>query len=467
MIKGLFRKIQKLGVEYETGYVNKKDLVGFNSTFLWTNVLIFLNIFIAFSQKLDYIGLVNIGGNIVFIAVLWFNYKGYFRIVRHVGIIFANLYVFVMSVVGGPELQFQYAYTIILTIIGIVFSQRKYLLIHLPLCILFFVAVLISYRFIEPVQYIPPAERHYFAFNNGIIFMVLVSLVAFGFRNQTNYYIKEIEAKKNVIEEKQKEIFDSINYAKRIQSAILSNLTVIDHHIGRENYFLLFLPKDIVSGDFYWATTLHARFRAEENGFTVNKFDELFYLAICDSTGHGVPGAFMSLINMGCLKEGIKEKNIYEPGKVFDFVRTRLIESISSDEHKDGFDGVLLCLNKTTGQMAYAASNTSMVIVRGNNIITLPCDKMPVGKGEKEHSFRTMVAEYQKEDKLYIFTDGYADQFGGVKGKKFMSRRLEKLLAETAAKGIPEQKHILETSHKNWKGNLEQVDDICVFGMKL
>jgi serine phosphatase RsbU (regulator of sigma subunit) len=467
MIKGLIRKIQKLGVQYETGYVNKKDLVGFNSTFLWTSVLIFLNIFISLSQGLYCIAIVNVAGNIVFVTVLWLNHKGYFRFNRHLGIILANIYVYVMSIVGGEELHFQYAYTIILTVIGIVFSHRRYLAIHLPLCILFFVAVTISYHYIPPIQFIAPSERHLYAFNNGVIFMVLVSVVAFGFRNQTNYYIREIETKKNVIEEKQKEIFDSINYAKRIQTALLNNVTLLDEHLGPKNYFLYLQPKDIVSGDFYWSESVYARYPVSENGFSVKKFDELFFVAVCDSTGHGVPGAFMSIINMGCLKEAVKEKNIYEPGKILDHARSRLIDSISSEEHKDGFDGALLCLNKTTGQLSYASAYNTPLLVRNGQAECLKGDKMPVGKGEKTGCFTTHLVDYAKGDMIYLFTDGFADQFGGVKGKKFMYRRLESLVADNARLEPEQQKQALKKAHHDWKGQLEQVDDICLFGVRL
>jgi len=135
---------------------------------------------------------------------------------------------------------------------------------------------------------------------------------------------KETEQQKAIIEEHQKETIDSINYAKRIQYALLANSKLLKHHLPE--HFVLFDPKDIVSGDFYWAT----------------EFNNSFYLAVCDSTGHGVPGAFMSLLNMGFLSEAVKEKNILEPNKILDYVRNRLIESIGNDGQQDGMDAVLV-----------------------------------------------------------------------------------------------------------------------------
>ena len=469
MFKKRINQIQTFGLQYEANYQNKKDIVAFNSTFLWTTVLIFINVFVALLSGLHYVAFVNAVAAIVFSMVLWFNYLGFFKFNKHLGIVLANVYVYSMSVVGGPELQFQYAYCIILTIIGFVFVNPKHLFIHLPITILFFVATKISYYHIEPLQFVKPEERDYFAFNNGIIFLVLISVSAIVFRNQTNVYLKEIEEKKNLIEEKQKEIFDSINYAHRIQSALLANTQLMNDNLKKDSYFILFEPKDIVSGDFYWATTANAKYRIKEadSEFEVNKFDELFYFAICDSTGHGVPGAFMSLLNMGYLNEAIKEKNFYEPNRIFDYVRKRLIESISEEGQKDGFDGIILCFNKTSRQISYAAAHNNPVLVSSKEMIHLPSDKMPVGKGERNDPFRLHVMQLKKGDIIYLYTDGYADQFGGPKGKKFKYRQLENLLMEMAGEELAEQKRRLHHTLETWRGELDQVDDVCVVGIKI
>ncbi len=467
MYKKVLNDIQTLGLEYEESYQDKKDLVAFNSTFFWTTVLIVVNIVTHFFQKLYVISLTNAVAAICFSLILFLNHRGYFGFIKHAGIVAANIYVFFMSIVGGPDLQFQFAYCIILTIIGFVFTKRTPLLVHLVLTILFFIATKIAYYYIEPLQYIPPAERELFTFNNGIIFTVLISVSAMVFRKQTNIYLREIEDKKNLIEEKQKEIYDSINYAKRIQTAILGNVDVMDTNLKKDHYFILFQPKDIVSGDFYWAATVNPKYRVEESGFVINKFDDLFYFALCDSTGHGVPGAFMSLLNMGYLNEAIKEKHIYEPNKIFDYVRQRLIESISNEGQKDGFDGVLVCFNKTTRQIAYAGANNNPVLVSGKEMLHLPTDKMPVGKGEKVNRFSLYTINYKAHDTLYLYTDGYADQFGGPKGKKFKYKQLEELILRLSNKGLVDQKEMLLEAFDGWKGDLEQVDDVCLVGIKI
>lgn len=259
----------------------------------------------------------------------------------------------------------------------------------------------------------------------------------------------ELQIQKELVEEHQKETLDSIHYAKRIQTALISNSDFITQHIP--DNFIYFNPKDIVSGDFYWAT-LH---------------NNKFYLAVCDSTGHGVPGAFMSLLNMGFLSEAIKEKNIEKPNEIFNYVRERLIATISDGGQKDGMDGILICIDKTNNTIEYSAANNEPILIRNNEIIELPKDRMPVGKGEKTNSFKLHSIEVQSGDTLYLYTDGYADQFGGPKGKKFKYKQLNELLLGAIDKPLNEQKNLLETTFGNWKGNLEQVDDVLVIGIKI
>ena len=259
----------------------------------------------------------------------------------------------------------------------------------------------------------------------------------------------EISNKNNELEEKQKEILDSIHYAKRIQNTLLAHHDFLNENLPTN--FVYFQPKDIVSGDFYWAT----------------KHDDNFYLAVCDSTGHGVPGAFMSLLNIGFLNEAINEKNILEPHKIFDYVRKRLVESISKEGQKDGFDGILLRIEKTTNQITYSAANNAPLLISENQIIELPKDRMPVGKGEKINEFTLHTINAKTGDILYLYTDGYADQFGGPKGKKFKYKTLNELLLANSTTPIQIQKEKLNTEFQNWKGTLEQVDDVCVIGIKI
>ena len=266
---------------------------------------------------------------------------------------------------------------------------------------------------------------------------------------------KETEYQKLEIELKNKEITDSINYAKRIQFTLLANDNYLQQNLNE--HFILFKPKDIVSGDFYWATKFI--------NTSSQNFDETFFLAVCDSTGHGVPGAFMSLLNISFLNEAITERKMLKPNEIFDYVRTKLIESVSQNGGKDGMDGILLSISGD--KIYYASANNSSVLISNGNITELNKDKMPVGFGEKKQNFSLHEIIYQKGDVLYLYTDGFADQFGGERAKKYKYKQLNQLLASISDLPMEEQKIKLENEFYRWKGDLEQVDDVCVIGIKL
>lgn len=258
-----------------------------------------------------------------------------------------------------------------------------------------------------------------------------------------------IEKQKHIVDEKQKEILDSIQYAKLIQDAILENQVIMKSVISESAIF--FKPKDIVSGDFYWA----------------HKKNDFFYMAVCDCTGHGVPGAFMSLLSIGFLNEAINEEDIEKPNEIFNYVRKRLIQSINKESQKDGFDGILLCINRKTRKITYAASNNKPVLICNAQYLEFKADKMPVGQGETMQAFTLYELPAKTGDVLYLYTDGYADQFGGPKGKKFKYKPLNELLTTVSSLPFHEQEKRLKENFDNWKGNLEQVDDVCIIGMKI
>ena len=270
-----------------------------------------------------------------------------------------------------------------------------------------------------------------------------------GLEQKVKERTKEIQLQKHIIEEKQKEIVDSINYAKRIQYTLLAHKEFLQEQIP--DHFVFFNPKDIVSGDFYWAT----------------QHKNKFYLAVCDSTGHGVPGAFMSLLNIGFLREAINEKAIEKPNEVLNFVRQRLIDNISREGQKDGFDGILLCIDKDNKTITYSAANNAPLLIKNTVYSELEADRMPVGKGEKEASFILRDIKYEPGDVLYLYTDGYADQFGGPKGKKFKYKPLNELLLQISHLPLDIQNSKLKTVFEDWRGDLEQVDDVLIIGIKL
>lgn len=285
-----------------------------------------------------------------------------------------------------------------------------------------------------------------------------------------------VEHQKAIVEEKNKDITDSIHYASRIQRALLTT----DEYMGKHlpEYFILFKPRDIVSGDFYWAykAPLGKEKQHQKSPTDGEDLGDVFYLACCDCTGHGVPGAFMSLLNISMLNEAVIERKITQPDKVFNDIRQNIIKALNpkglDSESKDGMDGILAALKtgeNNTVELTYtAAYNAPIIIKKGGELVELTANKMPVGAQHgAQKPFTLQKATLQKGDSLYLFTDGYADQFGGDKGKKFKHRQLLEKLSAINHEPMTVQKQILDTTIEAWKGNLEQVDDILIIGIRV
>jgi serine phosphatase RsbU (regulator of sigma subunit) len=263
-----------------------------------------------------------------------------------------------------------------------------------------------------------------------------------------------INQQKNLVEEKQKEILDSINYARRIQFALLASDQLLNKHLPE--HFVLFKPKSVVSGDFYWAAPL----------------GDDFVLLTGDCTGHGVPGAFMSLLNISKLSQVINEQKITRPDLVLNEVRSEIIAALNPEGHEaqgnDGMDAVLYKLNFRKMRLEYSAANNSFYIVRDAKVLHCKADKMPVGKGHNDEiSFTYNEIKLEKGDIIYSFSDGYADQFGGPDGKKFKYKQLEELILKIHKEPMSVQKQKLEEVFDTWRGELEQVDDVCIIGVRV
>lgn len=269
---------------------------------------------------------------------------------------------------------------------------------------------------------------------------------------------KEVIAQKAIIEHKNHEITDSIKYAKNIQEALLPNLNLLEKDFP--DSFVLYMPKDIVSGDFYWFS--------RRKGRTL--------VASVDCTGHGVPGAFMSIIGNSLLNEIVGEHDILEPASILNNlhagVKSALNQNKGEFERRDGMDIALCSLDKTTGMVDYAGANRPIWIYRNNGSgqaeIVKP-NKFPIGGLELEdkREFTNHKLQLEKGDCFYIFSDGYADQFGGEKGKKFMVANLQRVLNSIYQKSMREQKEILTQTFLNWRGSFEQVDDVLVIGVRM
>ncbi len=295
-----------------------------------------------------------------------------------------------------------------------------------------------------------------FAFLLGFAFLIYRNLKQKQKANKKlqSAYI-QVEEKSNLLEVKNKEITDSINYAKRLQEAILPNNEFISKMFP--NSFVLYKPKDIVSGDFYW----------------FEKWGNKQLFAAVDCTGHGVPGAFMSIVGYNILNQAVNESGLSKPNLILNAlnkgITKTLKQTVEESTVKDGMDIALCSFDSTTNILEYAGAYNSLWLFRNSEIKEISADKMPIGVflGEELKPFTNHEIQLQKNDIVYIFTDGYADQFGGPKGKKFKYKKLQELLQSISALSMEEQGKKLNEVNESWKGGLEQVDDILIIGIKI
>ena len=264
-----------------------------------------------------------------------------------------------------------------------------------------------------------------------------------------------IEKQKDLVEVKNQEISDSINYAKRIQEAILPSRSRLADSLQKG--FVIFEPKDVVSGDFYWTETYKNR----------------TYLAVADCTGHGVPGAMMSVICSNALSRVLLEEKITEPGEILDHTRTIIIEKLkkSGESVNDGMDISLCAFNKDKTEIKWAGANNPLWIISNTmnklNLQEFKPDKQPIGIYHNAKSFTTHSIPLNKSDTIYLFSDGFVDQFGGEKGKKYKVGKFRAFLLSIQHHPIEEHKELLEKELSIWMGDYEQVDDICIVGVRI
>jgi serine phosphatase RsbU (regulator of sigma subunit) len=293
--------------------------------------------------------------------------------------------------------------------------------------------------------------------------LLLAGLAFFIFRglrqkNKANLALAEknkiIEEKNIIVEEQHKDITDSIKYAQRIQQAILPPDKLWSNILPQS--FVFYQPKDILSGDFYW----------------IEETAEHIFIAAADCTGHGVPGALMSIVNYNLLNRAVLEHGLTDAGAILDSVNKYLTLSLhqtfQESAVRDGMDVSLCVINKTSKKMNFAGAFNSIYLIRNNEIQEFIPDKQPVGAFIEDNikPFKNQTFQLIENDVIYMFTDGYADQFGGPKGKKYKYKQLQQLLLDSHAKSFAEQKSIIKKSINDWKGNLEQVDDILLLGYK-
>lgn len=263
----------------------------------------------------------------------------------------------------------------------------------------------------------------------------------------------DLERKNLTITQQNQEIIDSLHYAKNIQSAIMPHESQIDRIF--KDGFVLYMPKDIVSGDFYFLEELNDR----------------VYLAVADCTGHGVAGAFMSMVGTSLLKQIILQKKFTDPGKILFELNEGIVEALRQKETSShgGMDIALCVIDKQNKLVQFSGANRPLFLVRNFNGEVIKPDKLPIGgfEPDEDRTFKTISIPLQSGDNLYLYSDGYADQFGGIEGKKIMTKKFRELILSLHQTKMVFQKDTLEKYFDNWKGRYEQVDDVIVIGVEI
>lgn len=262
-----------------------------------------------------------------------------------------------------------------------------------------------------------------------------------------NAQIKSLLSK---LEIKNTEVLDSIKYARRLQSAILPPPRLVEKYLAKS--FILYKPKDIVAGDFYWMEVMN----------------ENILFAVADCTGHGVPGAMISVICYNALNRAVKEFQLLDPAQILNKTRELVIEQFQNSEENihDGMDISLCVYNQKDKTLKWAGANSPLIICSSNGIVKLAPNKEPIGNHPKFNSFTTVSTNIHEGDLVYLFTDGYIDQFGGEKDKKMMYKRFSKLVESFYSKELSEQKVLFDNAFEEWKGKREQIDDVCLIGVR-
>ena len=270
---------------------------------------------------------------------------------------------------------------------------------------------------------------------------------------QINDQKAQIEQQHKLLAQKNKDTIDSIIYAKRIQDALLKGENIASKKLPE--HFIYFQPKDIVSGDFHW----------------IYEQEDCWYVAAVDCTGHGVPGAFLTMLGTAYLNEICSTNKDISPADILDKLREKVIHELNQDgkktDTKDGMDMSLVKINLKSKSIEWAGANNPLYYFQSGELNVVKPDKQPIGYIENIKPFTNHQLTLNSGDSLYLFTDGYADQFGGPKGKKFKYSQLKEKLSGIQTESTKMQRHILENIFNEWKGNLEQIDDVCIIGIKL
>lgn len=447
----LLNLIASAGLSMAKAPINRKGITFINRMSILNTFLMLIFSFVLPLLNLTQVLFFTIPFTFLFALPPWFNYKGYFSFCRYYFSILPLIFLAGVCIHNGAALGDKYLILTTATIPLLLFRDKKKIYMLFALNVLVFIVISLYQHYFEPLMSLSPAiSRIYFSLALLTVFMLLFFVILY-FRGYTDAYEAELEEKNRIISLKNHEIIDSIIYAKRLQEAIMPPVKEIYDHVPES--FVLYRPKDIVAGDFYFA----------------EQRDDYFFVAAADCTGHGVPGAMVSVVCSNALNRAVNELDLIQPGEILDKVTELVVSTFKKSNHdvKDGMDISLCVINIRTGEVAWSGANNPLWYICNEEITEIKATKQPVGKSDSYKNFTTHLLKLTKGTLLYLFTDGFADQFGGPQGKKFKYKQLADLILNNKNLAMSEQCKLLEQAFLKWKGNLEQVDDVCVIGLKL
>ncbi len=446
----IWNKIYNIGVKKndDLQLIRKKRVNNQITLFTTLTTFIFIPFLIAvenyFFVPFDAITTLLLATTFIFNYFGWLQLAMFWRYFLVLGIV-------TFSGIEMPEAGFQY-FLIPLGLIPFILSNNK--LIQMVLFVnavaFFFLRMGISENYTPHVNLSHQANMIAYIIILSLTF-ALCSLFVIKFKVAGLKYEEIIKKQLIEIEEKRKDTLDSIKYAKRIQTALLPTPDSIKSIL--KDVFVFYKPKDIVSGDFYW----------------FDKLGNKILIAVADCTGHGVPGAMLSVLCTNYLNKVVGELNITSPALILDKINALMHEQFTKNKEEvdDGMDISLCCIDFEKNTIEFAGAHNPIYIIRDGNLIIYKGDKQPIGKSYKTKPFTNNSINTKPGDCFYLFSDGFADQFGGPKGKKYTYKQLQKSFLELHHLPMDEQHLMCFSLFNDWKGKLQQVDDVCLVGFRI
>ncbi|MCU0389693.1 MAG: SpoIIE family protein phosphatase [Thermoflexibacter sp.] len=498
-MKNLWQETIHIGITSDMSFTKKRNIKVINMVvaMVMAMSLVYTISSLAFNEVL--VALINFSNVIVALVGYFLHYKHRYQFAKFI-LIFHSIFLFVgFSILFGEELVTENFAFWGIVFVSLIYNKRAYIIIFCTLYILAFIFVRTYFHLgYQPFVQIPVIE--YFYHINLIMPFVLIFFTLQLFKKETGFFQHEVELKnaelyqqKEEIEtqrdnlsqlneeviaqrdeledknreitRKNKQITDSMNYARRIQSAMLPKLSSIKHFLPET--FVFHSPKDIVSGDFYWFEPVQPVYSSVTN----DRRGGGVFIAVADCTGHGVSGAMMAMLGMSSLSQIVNELKVTQPAQILyeldTNIRKHLKQDGSSSDLRDGMDIALLMFDIDFHKIYFAGAQRPLYLVRNKELIEYKGDKNPIGSGFYEtKTFTLHEIDLLPDDIIYICTDGITDQFDRENKTKFGSKRLRELLQELQKHDFKEHEHQITTIYRDWKGRNVQMDDVLLIGIK-